>query len=167
MTLETKRLTLRPMTAEDANALLKVFTDPNVLAAFSLESWSRERMVEWVDENLVHQTKFGYGLFAVILRDSGELIGNCGLEHTTFEDEPYVEIGYDFHSDFWNQGFATEAASAVRDYAVNELGLDPGMLCSFIRQTNKASMRVSEKVGMRRVKPYRKYDTDYFLYKLT
>ena len=117
-----------------------------------------------MDRNLDHQSKHGYGLFSVILKSNQELIGDCGLEHTEFEGKPCVEIGYDFLSKYWNQGYATEAAKAVKDHAVEKLGIDSKIICSFIRKNNKASQRVSEKIGMKRIREYGAYDIDRYLY---
>ncbi len=78
--LETERLLLRPMLETDLDALLLIFTDPNVMAAFSHPPFTREQMQRWLQRNLDHQNQFGYGLFSVILKESGELIGDCGLE---------------------------------------------------------------------------------------
>jgi ribosomal-protein-alanine N-acetyltransferase len=162
--IETTRLILRSMTESDLEGMFAVFSDKNVLAAFDLACFGLEQMERWVGRNLAHQKKHGYGLFSVILKSSGDLIGDCGLEHTDFEGRPCVEIGYDFLSRYWNQGYATEAAGAVRDFAVKELGLDPDSICSFIRKKNKASQRVSEKIGMQMVKEYASHNIDYLLY---
>jgi RimJ/RimL family protein N-acetyltransferase len=103
-------------------------------------------MRQWVQSNLDHQDRHGYGLFSVILKSNGELVGDCGLEHMEVDGSPEVEIGYDFRSTYWGQGLATEAAAAVRNYAFQELGL--GRVISLIRPDNPASMRVAEKIGM-------------------
>src|SRR5512134_2962880 len=137
--LETKRLLLRPMLESDFEALLLIFTDPRVMAAFDHALFTHEQMGRWLKRNLDHQNEFGYGLFAVILKETGELIGDCGLE--MMEDMGAAELGYDFRSDFWNQGFATEAALAVRDYAFDLLKLP--RLISLIRVGNLASKRVA------------------------
>jgi ribosomal-protein-alanine N-acetyltransferase len=121
-------------------------------------------MKKWVHRNLNHQNKYGYGLFSVILKSNQGLIGDCGLEHTEFEEKPCVEIGYDFLSKYWNQGYATEAAKAVKGYAIGKLNIDSKSICSLIRKNNKASQRVSEKIGMQKVKEYQAYDTEYYLY---
>jgi ribosomal-protein-alanine N-acetyltransferase len=144
-TIETDRLTLRPMVVSDIDAMLTIFTDPPVMAAFGLTSFSRQQMEGWVQRNLDHQEKFGYGLFSVILKSSGKLIGDCGLEQMEVADEQVAELGYDFHSDYWHQGYATEAAAAVRDYGFNELNL--ARLVSIIRVGNYPSKRVAERVG--------------------
>ena len=152
------------MNENDTEDMLKIFTDKNVMKAFGLQSFSREQMKKWVDRNLDHQKKYGYGLFSVILKSNQELIGDCGLAHTEFEGKPCVEIGYDFMSKYWNQGYATEAAKAVRDYAIGTLNIDTKVICSFIRKNNMASQRVSEKIGMQKAKEYEAYGIDYYLY---
>jgi RimJ/RimL family protein N-acetyltransferase len=83
------------------------------------------------------------------LKSGRELIGDCGLEHIQLDGVQVVEIGYDFRSEYWNQGFATEAATAVRDFAFSKLHL-PGLI-SLIRVGNESSKRVSEKIGMQYV----------------
>ena len=162
--IETKRLTLRLMNENDIDTMLKIFTDKNVMKAFNLKSFSRKQMKKWIDRNLKHQNKYGYGLFSVILKSNQELIGDCGLEHTKFEDKLCVEIGYDFLSKYWNQGYATEAALAVKDYALEKLKINSNSICSFIRKNNKASQRVSDKIGMQKIKEYQLDNIDYFLY---
>jgi RimJ/RimL family protein N-acetyltransferase len=126
--LETDRLLLRLMQADDFDALHQIFTDPKVMASFGGELLTADQMLAWLRRNLDHQEQFGYGLFAVVRKADSMLIGDCGLEHMMIEGHPAAELGYDFRSDAWNQGFATEAACAVRDYAFQshpcgELGL--------------------------------------------
>ena len=145
--IETPRLYLRLMEISDLDDLLKIFGDDKVMASFNSEPFNRDQMEGWLRRNLEHQDRHGYGLFSVILKSERILIGDCGLEHMEVEGEQVTELGYDFRSDYWNQGFATEAATAVRDFAFNELGLS--RLISLIRVGNAASRRVSEKIGMK------------------
>jgi RimJ/RimL family protein N-acetyltransferase len=159
-TLETKRLILHPMLESDMEALHRIFTDPKVMAAFNHPLFTREQMESWLKRNLDHQDEFGYGLFSVILKETGELIGDCGLEQ--MEDMGGAELGYDFRSDFWNQGYATEAATAVRDYAFDILQLP--QLISLIRVGNLASKSVAEKVGMGLIEEFTRYDIRYWKY---
>lgn len=158
--LETKRLILRPMLETDFDALHLIFTDPNVMAAFHHDPFTREQMQRWLQRNLDHQDQYGYGLFSVILKEKGELIGDCCLEQ--MDDMNAVELGYDFRSDFWNQGYATEAACAVRDYAFEVLRLPE--LISLIRVGNLASQRVAEKVGMTLAEEFTRYGIQYWKY---
>ena len=156
--LETKRLILRPMLESDFDALLLIFIDPKVMAAFDHPPFTHEQMSRWLNRNLEHQNEFGYGLFSVILKETGELIGDCGLE--VMEDMGAAELGYDFRSDFWNQGYATEAATAMRDYAFDVLKLP--QLISLIRVGNVASKRVAEKVGMLLAEEFTHYEIQYW-----
>lgn len=160
--LETPRLCLRLMQASDLDDLLKIFGDPKVMASFDEAPFDREQMRRWMERNLEHQNLHGYGLFSVILRSEGILIGDCGLEHMEVDGEQVAELGYDFRSDYWNQGFATEAASAVRDYALNELKLP--RVISLIRVANEASRRVSEKIGMHCVAEIKRNGISYWKY---
>ena len=140
--LETERLILREMRAEDATELLAVFGDPKVMAAFAAAPFDAERMRAWVDRNLRHQAAHGYGLFSIVHREDGAVIGDCGLEHIDIG----AELGYDLRSDYWGRGLATEAAAAVRDFAFRDLGLT--RVISLIRVGNDASERVARKIGM-------------------
>jgi RimJ/RimL family protein N-acetyltransferase len=135
------------MLESDFDALLLIFTDPKVMAAFQHPPFTHDQMRRWLQRNLDHQNEFGYGLFSVILKEADELIGDCGLE--VMRDMGAAELGYDLRSDHWNQGYATEAAIAVRDHAFEILRLSE--LISLIRVGNLASKRVAEKVGMRPV----------------
>ena len=160
--LETPRLYLRLMHLSDIDDLLKIFADPKVMASFGSAPFNREQMEHWVQRNLEHQILHGYGLFSVILKSEGILIGDCGLEHLEMEGGLATELGYDFRSDYWNQGFATEAASAVRDYAFNVLHLPS--LISLIRVGNEGSKRVSKKIGMRFVVEITRNGIQYWKY---
>jgi RimJ/RimL family protein N-acetyltransferase len=162
--LETPRLILRPMLATDLEALLLIFTDPRVMACFGVGPFSREQMGAWLQRNLDHQNQFGYGLFSVLLKEDGTLIGDCGLENMDLDGQTVAELGYDFRSAYWKRGFASEAASAVRDYAFDVLHLP--MLVSLIRVGNLASKRVAEKVGMQFVEEFSRYEARYWKYAL-
>jgi RimJ/RimL family protein N-acetyltransferase len=160
--LETPRLCLRLMQSSDIDDLLKIFGDPQVMASFGGATFNREQMELWTHRNIDHQIQHGYGLFSVLLKSEGLLIGDCGLEHMKLDGDQVTELGYDFRSDYWNQGFATEAATAVRDYAFNVLNLP--RLISLIRVENAASRRVSEKIGMRFVAEITRNGVSYWEY---
>ncbi len=163
--IETARLLLRPMRADDVDDLLGIFADPRVMASFGGVLFDRRQMERWVQRNLDHQARYGYGLFSVVLKANGLLIGDCGLEHMEIGDASEAELGYDFRSDYWNRGLATEAATAVRDYALQTLKLP--RLISLIRQGNEASRRVAEKIGMRATGDITRYGQGYWVYALS
>lgn len=160
--IETQRLLLRPMISGDIDELLLIFSDPRVMASFDDLLFDRSMMEAWVRRNLNHQEKHGYGLFSVVLHGEGVLIGDCGLEHMEVEGTPEVELGFDFRSDYWGRGYATEAATAVRDLAFGPLGLS--RLISLIRPSNLASCRVAEKIGMCTERKIERANQPYWIY---
>ena len=162
--LETPRLILRPMREDDTDALLSIFADPRVMAAFGVAPFARPQMERWVRRNLEHQVEHGYGLFSVILKESGLLVGDCGLEVMAVAGATAAELGYDFRSDHWGRGLATEAAIAVRDYAFGTLGLP--CLVSLIRQGNEPSRRVAERAGLHLAETILRGDQPYWVYAL-
>lgn len=163
-TLETERLVLRPMVPADLDGLCGIFGDPIVMAAFDSAPLDRGQVRGWLERNLEHQREHGYGLFAVCSKESGLLIGDCGLELMEIGDGTVAELGYDFRSDHWNQGYATEAACAVRDFAFSELGL--ARLISLIRPGNRASERVAEKTGLGLVERLERFGRPYLRYEI-
>ena len=162
LSLETKRLILRPMLVSDFDALHLIFTDDRVMAAFDHPPFTPEQMQRWLQRNLDHQNQYGYGLFSVILKETDELIGDCGLEQ--MDDMHAAELGYDFRSAFWNQGYATESACAVKEFAFDVLQLP--QLISLIRVGNLASRRVAEKVGMTLAEEFTRYRIAYWKYSM-
>jgi ribosomal-protein-alanine N-acetyltransferase len=160
--IETPRLFLRKMHASDLESLMAIFGDPKVMEAFNTLPFNHEQMETWLNRNLEHQERFGYGLFSVILKSNQTLIGDCGLEHMELNEVPETELGYDFRSDYWNQGYATEAAAAVRDFAFHTLQLPA--LISLIRAGNEASKRVAEKIDMRLLEELTLNGIDYCKY---
>lgn len=144
--LETDRLLLRCLTRDDADNLLGIFTDPHAMRYFPATK-TRAQTIEWIDWNLDSYRQRGYGLWAVVLKESGEFAGQCGLiMQPAVDGRDEVEIGYSFLARKWNFGFATEAAIACRDFGFATLRLK--RLVSLIDPANLASRRVAEKVGM-------------------
>ena len=108
-----------------------------------------------------HERENGFGLWAVELKESGELIGDCGL-FLVQGTGPEVEVAYHFGKPWWGQGIATEAASACLHFGFKECGLDEIIAICFPEHI--ASRRVMEKSGMRYVGPARYYDLDLVKY---
>jgi ribosomal-protein-alanine N-acetyltransferase len=146
--LETSRLILRHVTRADLDPLAALFADPDVMR-FSRGPESREHTQRWIEGCIqdYQPDRWGFGLWGVVLKSTGQLIGFCGL--TKFDDvdgQPEVEIGYRFAKAHWGQGLAAEAAIATRDYAFSHLGM--GRLISLIEADNAPSARVAQKAGM-------------------
>jgi [ribosomal protein S5]-alanine N-acetyltransferase len=145
MTLQTRRLTLRPLRAEDLEAMAALLGDWEALAQWG-PPLDRAGVREWIRRNRRRYEIDGFGRCAVELRESGELIGDCGLIATTVEAVPEVELGWIVRRSQWGRGFATEAAVAWRDFAFGSLGLQ--RIVSMVTTGNLASRRVAEKIGM-------------------
>ena len=151
MILETERLILREMDMDDFDALYAVLSDPDIMQHYS-HAFDEKEVREWIRRNMNRYENEGYGLWAVCLKDSGEMIGDCGLTLQKIEDETLPEIGYHIRKDQQHKGYAKEAAAAVRDWAFQNT--DFPALYSYCRYTNAASIRTAESIGMRFEKEY-------------
>lgn len=149
MVLETKRLILREMALYDVDDLFEVFSDPEAMQ-FYPQPFDRQMTQTWIERNVQRYTQHGFGLWALILKQTGKLIGDCGLVVQEVDGVEEIEIGYHICRDLWGKGLATEAAQACRDYGFSQLGFDK--LISLISPGNIASRRVAEKNGMRLLK---------------
>jgi RimJ/RimL family protein N-acetyltransferase len=144
--LETPRLRLREFIAEDADALARILSDPETMRYYPAP-FDRQGVEDWIQRNLRRYANDGFSLWAIILKESGELIGDCGLIKQVVEGTEEIEVGYHLRRDHWGKGLATEAARAVRDYGFASLKVD--RLISLIRPENGPSRRVAERNGMK------------------
>jgi [ribosomal protein S5]-alanine N-acetyltransferase len=143
----TERLRFRPLEAADAEALHAVWGDPEVMRYLPAEpSGSLEETAERVERHVKRFEETGYGLCAVVERETGGVVGVCGLFPVEWVG-PELEVAYHFAPGVWNRGYASEAAAAWVAAAFDELGLDRVVALAF--PANRASTRVMEKVGMR------------------
>jgi ribosomal-protein-alanine N-acetyltransferase len=143
--LETKRLLLWEFVAGDIDALAAVISDPETMR-FYPEPRDRAGVESWIERNRQRYRDDGHGLWAMVLKSSGQVIGDCGLTRQTVDGVGEIEIGYHVRRDLWGQGLAPEAAGACRDYGFERLGAE--RLISLIRPQNLPSRRVAEKVGL-------------------
>ena len=145
--LETERLTLRRLSAEDAAFILELLNDPDFLRNIGDKGVRTEEDASRYIQNgpVASYERFGFGLYAVELKASGEPIGICGLlKRDTLPD---ADIGFAFLPDFRSKGYAVESASAVRRYGWDALGLR--RILAITSQENSGSIRVLEKIGFR------------------
>ena len=145
LVLETSRLILREFAVNDVDALALVLSDPETMR-FYPAPFDRAGVEEWIASNRKRYAQEGHGLWAIVLKSSGELIGDCGLVVQDVDGEKEIEIGYHVRRDLWGEGLATEAARACRDYGFAQLHAQ--RLISLIRPENVSSRRVAEKNGM-------------------
>ena len=165
MILETERLLLREMTQDDLPALQGILQDEETMYAYN-GAFDEAETQAWLDRQLSRYAQYGFGLWAVVLKESGGMIGQCGLTMQPWRGDEVLEVGYLFNRAFWHHGYATEAARGCMEYAFDRLGARE--VCSIIRETNLPSRRVAERNGMNVrdswVKHYRGIDMPHVRY---
>ncbi len=143
--LTTHRLSLRELSSADLPALSMILTDPIAMAAYE-GAFSAGEVMEWLERQQERYARDGFGLWAVTLRETDEMIGQCGITVQRIDDGEVIEVGYLFQRAQWHRGYALEAASACRDWAFSTLAIDD--LYAKVRSTNVASMNVAIRLGM-------------------
>ena len=164
--LETERLILRMLTPDDAEVLYHIYHEPDVLQYFTQgppESIDAGRAA--IQRHLLHHEQHGFGLWATVLRESGELIGRCGLLAQQLDGVAEIEVAYLLSRRFWGRGLASEAARAIRDFAFHTL--NRSHLVSIIHPRNLASKRVATAIGMTFSRMSRLYDIDVEVFAMT
>ncbi len=154
MILETKRLYLREMNQADFNSLCKILQDESTMYAYE-GAFSDQEVQEWLDRQIARYQKWNFGLWAVILKETDEMIGQCGLTTQPWKEAEVLEIGYLFNRFCWHKGYATEAAGACKKYAFEVLKADE--VCSIIRDTNIASQNVAVRNVMTKTDSWTKH----------
>lgn len=143
--LETDRLYLRELSENDAHDLFLYLSDPETMSHYP-NPYSKEMIEEFIQKNLKHYSEIGCGLWAIILQSENKLIGDCGITIQNIAGKDEYEIGYHLNKHFWGNGYATEAAQAVKEYGFNKLGLTK--ICSYMAEDHTASRAVAERNGM-------------------
>ena len=118
--------------------------DSRVMAKLGGERTAEETR-SFLDHNIEHWERFGFGLWMLEARDTGESIGRSALRHAVIEGTAEIEVGYAFYPAYWGKGLATEVASEIIALAFAHLSVES--LVSFSLPTNVASRRVMEKTG--------------------
>lgn len=154
MILETERLYFREMNQGDFVSLCEILQDERTMYAYE-GAFSDQEVQEWLDRQLSRYEKWNFGLWAVILKETDKMIGQCGLTMQPWKESEVLEIGYLFNRLYWHRGYATEAARACKKYAFETLGTSE--VCSIIRDTNLASQNVAVRNGMTKTDSWTKH----------
>jgi RimJ/RimL family protein N-acetyltransferase len=144
-TLETRRLILREQTQDDMAALWGILGDAANVPYYT-RPFTPEEVLAGICRNISRYREFGFGLWAVTLKDGGAVIGQVGLTPQDVDGTTEVEVGWQINRRVWRRGYATEAGLVSADYGLREVGLEH--LISLIRPENIPSARVAEKLGM-------------------
>jgi RimJ/RimL family protein N-acetyltransferase len=144
--LRTERLTVRQLALSDADALMSVFGDVEVMR-FGDGIQTKEWVEGWIQTCLESYAVHGFGPYAVVEQSNQDLIGYCGLYYfSDVNGRSEIEIGYRLRRSAWGQGYAVEAARTVRDFAFDTLNIK--RLIAIIDPSNIASIHVAKKIGM-------------------
>ena len=149
----TERLILRTFTLDDAQLLVDLNSNPEVLKYLHELPVNEEKAQKVLQEIILPQYKlYNHGRWAVHLKSSGEFIGWCGLKFVKERNE--IDLGYRFFQQYWGKGYATEAAKATLEYGFQVLSLKHIMAMAHLE--NIGSQNVIRKCGM-------KYRTEGFV----
>lgn len=163
--IETDRLQLREMSISNLPALSLILQDENVMYAYN-GAFNDEETLAWMEKQLLRYKEHGFGLWGVFLKKTDEMIGQCGITMQEYKRAQVPEIGYLLAHEYWHMGYATEAATACREYGFGTLHFDA--LYSIIRDTNTASQNVALRNGMTLtdtfVKHYRETDMPHMVF---
>ena len=151
MIIETERLYLREMTEDDFEALNKVLADSDIMQHYPY-AFDESRVRNWIQRNMERYRIFGFGLWAVCLKETGEMIGDCGLTMQLINGQIKPEIGYHIRADKQRKGYAKEAAAAVRDWTFHNTPFN--VIYSYMKHTNLPSYKTAMSWGCKQVDEY-------------
>ncbi|MDW2800688.1 GNAT family N-acetyltransferase [Clostridium boliviensis] len=151
--IETEQLILRELTMDDLEAWYQILSDQETMQYYT-SAFDKNQTRKWIDWSLANYNKYGFGLWAVILKKSDEFIGDCGITMQNIYGDGNLlpEIGYHINKRFWNNGYASQAAKACLRYIFEQT--DFNEVFSYQMWTNIPSRKVAEKMGMSLRKEY-------------
>lgn len=165
--LETERILFRALTEEDFTEWGVFFCNNPSLPYLGLDLTltTQKHSEEWIEIQLKRYEDQRYGHHALIEKESGKLIGQCGLLTQDLNGVKEIEVGYHILPEYWGKGFATEAALMVKKYAIEQASISS--LISVIDIRNTASQNVAKKLGMTIDYQTRVFELDVYIYRVT
>lgn len=133
------------MTLKDFDALYAVLADSDIMQHYPY-TFDKARVQNWINKNIERYRVFGFGLWAVCLKSTGEMIGDCGLTMQKINGVILPEIGYHIAKVHQHHGYAKEAACAVRDWTFAHTPF--GMVYSYMKKSNLPSSSTAQANGM-------------------
>ncbi|MBC7911276.1 MAG: GNAT family N-acetyltransferase [Pyrinomonadaceae bacterium] len=158
--IETARLRLRTFRLSDTDDFYRIWTDPEVIKFFPPWPLTREKVARSMARSLERWRERNFGLWALELKENGNLIGSAGLQH--LDNTTEVEVAYILDTPYWGKGFATEAAKAALRYGFTEVGIE--RIVAITDPQNVSSRHVMEKLGMKYEKVTHFYGVDNVYY---
>ena len=152
MIIETERLFLREIDEDDFDALYEVLADSDIMQHYPY-TFDENRVRNWIQRNIERYRIFGFGLWAVCLKETGEMIGDCGLTLQLIDGRIKPEIGYHIRANKQRNGYAKEATIAVRDWTFNNTPFQ--IVYSYMKYTNEPSIKTAISYGCKQVDEYK------------
>ncbi|NER36393.1 MAG: GNAT family N-acetyltransferase [Oscillatoria sp. SIO1A7] len=151
MPIFTENIAIRRYEPGDAEKLWPILSDP-ITMSFWPVALTRQMVENWLERSLESYDRYGFGRYAVALQKTGELVGDAGIIRAIVAGEEVNDLGYIIHHPYWRRGYATEAVSAIKDYAFTTLGL--AKLHANMPWNHHGSRRVAEKIGMQFIREF-------------
>jgi RimJ/RimL family protein N-acetyltransferase len=157
LTIETKRLLLRPLEVSDAEAMFAMDSNPNVHQyLWQKPTQTIEETLKTIENVQAQYVKNNIGRFATILKESGAFIGWTGIkyidDHIENGNTNFYDYGYRLNENYWNKGFATEASLAWLDYGFTHMKIEK--MNAYTHHDNGASNHILKKIGMSFIESY-------------
>lgn len=159
--LETERLILREYTHNDFDGLREIICDGETMKYYP-RPYDENGVSRWLDWCITSYRENGFGLWAMELKESGEFLGDCGISLQSIDGEWLPEIGYHVNKRYWRQGYAKEAAAAVRDWLFENTPFERAY--SYMNKENVPSYSTAEAIGMTKIKEYNDGVEDLLVY---
>ena len=164
MILETNRLIIREYTPGDFDDLYEILSDAETMKYYP-KPFDENGVRRWINWCVDSYRQYGFGLWALELKETGTFIGDCGISMQNIDGEVLPEIGYHVHKKYWRQGYAKEACSAVKDWFFGNTEHDS--VYSYMNKENVASYATAAANGMTRIKAYEDGEEALFVYRIT
>jgi len=142
--IETNRLYLRELSISDADDFYELNKDNDVMKYTGDKPFDSVEAAQVFLKNYKDYKMNGFGRWAVVLKEGETFIGWCGLK---LNEENLIDVGFRFYKKYWNNGYASESAQAVLNYGFTTLQMTE--IIGRVDQSNTASIRVLEKLGMK------------------
>lgn len=152
MQFETERLLLREITWDDFDSWRAILSDAETMKHYPAP-YDEEGVKRWIRWTLDNYAKYGFGLWAVILKETGEFVGDCGITMQNIHGRMLPEIGYHIHKNHWRKGYASEAAQKCKELAFEKWHFPA--VYSYMNAENLPSRGVAIKNGMTFQEEYR------------
>lgn len=159
--ISTDRLLLREMNKGDVRHLLTIFSDPEAMHYYP-STKDEKQTIDWIDWTLANYTRYGVGLWIVEDKMTGAFLGQCEIVPQEIDGNIEMEIGYLFVRSVWGNGYATEAALACKNYGFEQMKVTK--VISLTDVYNYPSIKVAERIGMKKEKTIKKWGKEVHIY---